>query len=85
MYKELYFINFQSAINAATKSMSIDLKNKNIMVVAMNPGWVKTDQGGEGAKIEVEHSVKSLLNVLDKVDSSQSGRLIQYDGEILEW
>ncbi len=65
--------------------MSIDLKNKNIKVVALNPGWVKTDQGGDGAKLEVEHSVNSLLNVLDKVDSSQSGRLIQYDGVTLEW
>lgn len=35
----------KSGINAATKSLSIDLKNYGIMAVNMHPGWVKTDLG----------------------------------------
>lgn len=35
----------KSGLNAATKSLSIDLKNDGIMAVNMHPGWVKTDMG----------------------------------------
>lgn len=65
--------------------MSLDLKDKNILVVAMNPGWVKTEQGGSDAKLEVCDSVSSLLKILDNVSKNQAGRLIQYDGKIIEW
>jgi NAD(P)-dependent dehydrogenase (short-subunit alcohol dehydrogenase family) len=35
----------KSGLNAATKSLSIDLKNDGIMAVNLHPGWVKTDMG----------------------------------------
>lgn len=35
----------KTGLNAATKSLSIDLKKDGIMAVNMHPGWVKTDMG----------------------------------------
>lgn len=35
----------KTGLNAATKSLSIDLKKEGIMAVNMHPGWVKTDMG----------------------------------------
>ncbi|ODN04817.1 C-factor [Orchesella cincta] len=75
----------RAAMNAATKSMSIDLRDKRIIVVGMNPGWVKTDQGGDEAPLSPEDSVAGILKVLDKVNGDQAGNLLQHDGKIVEW
>lgn len=37
----------KTGLNAATKSLSIDLKNDGIIAVNMHPGWVKTDMGNK--------------------------------------
>lgn len=75
----------KSGLNAATKSISIDLKNDGIMAVAMHPGWVKTDMGGEKAPMSVEESCNSMINTIYNLDASKNGGFIQYDGKSLPW
>lgn len=76
---------FQTAINSATKSMSIDLKKYGIMAIAMDPGWVQTDMGGSNAKIDVETSTSNIIKVLQSLEEKHSGQYIQYSGKILPW
>lgn len=45
---------FQAAINAATRSLSVDLKPDNILAVSLHPGWIKTDMGGKQAPLTLE-------------------------------
>lgn len=75
----------KSGLNAATKSLSIDLKNDKIIAVNMHPGWVKTDLGGPKAPLEVEQSCDSMVETILKLDQSHNGGFIQYDGKALPW
>lgn len=75
----------KSGVNAATKSLSIDLKNDKIMVTAMHPGWVKTDMGGPKAPLEIEQSCDSMVNTIFNLKPSHNGAFIQYDGKSLPW
>jgi NAD(P)-dependent dehydrogenase (short-subunit alcohol dehydrogenase family) len=75
----------KAALNAVTKSLSLDLKDKNIKVVSLHPGWVQTDMGGPEAKISVEESVKGLKKVLSQLSMEDSGTFIGYDGQRLSW
>ncbi|OXA50996.1 C-factor [Folsomia candida] len=75
----------RAASNAITKSISIDVKDKNILIAAINPGWVKTDQGGENAPLTPEESVSGILNVFENLTPSQSGLFFQYNGTIIPW
>lgn len=75
----------KSALNAATKSMSIDLKNEKILCVAMHPGWVKTDMGGSHAPMDIESSCKQMIQTIFKLNESNNGSFIQYDGKSLPW
>lgn len=75
----------KAALNAVTKSMSVDLKNKNIIVIALHPGWVKTDMGGKDAQIPIEESVDGLAKIFDTMQLKNSGQFINYQGNLLNW
>lgn len=73
------------ALNMATKSMSIDLKNDNILCTCLHPGWVQTDMGGSNAPMDVETSCKQMVETILSLDQTHNGRYIQYDGKLLPW
>lgn len=75
----------KSGLNAATKSLSIDLKNDGIMTVSLHPGWVKTDMGGPKAPMEVADSCEKMVNTIMNIDKSLNGGFIQWDGKKLPW
>ncbi|XP_045491043.1 C-factor [Colias croceus] len=75
----------KAALNAATKSMSIDLKKDAILVASMHPGWVKTDMGGKNAPLDVDTSVGGIFTTIDKLGENDTGKFLQYDGSELPW
>lgn len=72
-------------LNAATKSMSIDLKDHNILCVSIHPGWVRTDMGGSKAPLDIETSCATMVNTLYNLNESHNGNFVQYDGTRLKW
>uniref|UniRef100_A0A2M4BXT0 Putative short-chain dehydrogenase n=2 Tax=Anopheles marajoara TaxID=58244 RepID=A0A2M4BXT0_9DIPT len=75
----------KSALNAATKSMSIDLQGNGIMAIALHPGWVKTDMGGPKAPLAVDESCDAIVKTLLALNQSHNGQFLQYDGTALPW
>ncbi|XP_055632487.1 C-factor [Toxorhynchites rutilus septentrionalis] len=75
----------KSALNAATKSMSIDLRSNQIMAVAMHPGWVRTDMGGSKAPLAVEQSCEQMVQTVLSLGEKHNGGFLQYDGKELPW
>lgn len=75
----------KTALNAATKSMSVDLKGDKICCVALHPGWVKTDLGGSHAPLEIDSSCNEMIQTMFNLNESHNGTFIQYDGKKLAW
>jgi NAD(P)-dependent dehydrogenase (short-subunit alcohol dehydrogenase family) len=75
----------KAALNAAMKSIAIDLKDLGIGVVVLHPGWVKTDMGGPDALIEARESVRGMRQVIERFIPDQSGTFLKYDGSTLPW
>lgn len=75
----------KAALNAVMKSLAADLKEKGISVAVLHPGWVKTDMGGPGAKIEPAESIAGMRKVIDEMSVENTGRFINYDGKELPW
>ena len=75
----------KAALNAAMKSLSIDLQRDNIGVLIFHPGWVKTDMGGPHALIDAETSVCGMIKQISEFEMSQTGCFIKYDGMQLPW
>ncbi len=75
----------KAALNAVMKSLSIDLRGKEIIVVVVHPGWVRTDMGGSGATLDVHDAVAAMRELFQRLTMKDSGRFFQSDGSELPW
>ena len=79
------FRSSKAALNMITKGLSVDLAERGICVVALHPGWVNTDAGGEAAPLSVEDSVRAMRKLLDRLTLDDSGKFLAYDGSPIPW
>ncbi len=74
------------ALSMAGKSLSIDLKSKNIAVGILHPGLVKTRMTNFNPNgITPEQSVKGLIARIDQLNLENTGTFWHSNGEILPW
>ena len=81
----LLYRSGKAALNAAMKSLALDLQEHSIGVIMFHPGWVKTDMGGPDALIEVEESINGMIKVIEQFDISQTGCFVEYNGTLQPW
>jgi NAD(P)-dependent dehydrogenase (short-subunit alcohol dehydrogenase family) len=75
----------KAAVNMAMRSAAIDLAPRGIACVLVNPGWVKTDMGGQGAPLTATESVAALKRLIASIGLAQSGKFFNYDGREYPW
>ena len=75
----------KAAQNMATVQLALALAPRNILVVALSPGWVRTDMGGTGGEITPEESAAGLLQVIAGLKTQDSGRFLDWRGEPMSW
>ncbi len=75
----------KAGLNAAMKSVAVDLQEYGIQVAVLHPGWVKTDMGGPSAEISCETSVSAMRKVISNLSLETSGQFFEYDGSIIPW
>jgi NAD(P)-dependent dehydrogenase (short-subunit alcohol dehydrogenase family) len=75
----------KTALNQVVKSLSIDLAERDISVITLHPGWVRTDMGGANAEITTAECVDGLKSILQSAGLAQSGCFIEYDGSPIPW
>lgn len=75
----------KAALNAAVKSLSIDLKALGIPVVLLHPGWVRTDMGGPSAPLLPPQSVAGMRRVIEGLSMEKSGAFLDFSGKTLSW
>lgn len=75
----------KAAQNMVTSLLAQALAPRGIKVVALHPGWVRTDMGGDNAALSVADSATGLLQVIDHLGLDDSGRFLDWQGDPLPW
>ena len=81
----LPYATSKAALNMLVKGLAATLEPRGIVVVALSPGWVRTDMGGAGAPLGPETSVAGLRKVIATLKRDDSGRFFSHDGSPIPW
>ncbi|KAH8821962.1 putative short chain oxidoreductase [Xylogone sp. PMI_703] len=89
----------KAAMNMLAVQYALEFGNEGFTVLAISPGWLKTDMGSEKADLEVKTGVEAVKNLILKADPTMNGKFYnihvpgwenaegpnQYDGAELPW
>ena len=81
----LPYATSKAALNMLVKGLAAQLAPKGVIVVALSPGWVRTDMGGASAPLAPQTSVASLRNVIAGLKQRDSGKFLSHDGSPIPW
>ncbi len=75
----------KAALNMGVKKLTSELQQRGIIIVPLHPGWVQTDMGGKNATLQPPESIRGMLQVIDGLSMSDTGRYLTYAGDELPW
>ena len=75
----------KSALNMLSRRLAEKLRSKAIIVISMNPGWVKTSMGGPEAPTGIDEAIQFMTSTIEKLTIEETGRCIADDGKLIPW
>jgi NAD(P)-dependent dehydrogenase (short-subunit alcohol dehydrogenase family) len=75
----------KAALNAAGVSLAHDLRPRQIAVVILHPGFVRTDMTHGGGNVDAPEAARGLLERIDELTLETTGRFLHANGEELPW
>ncbi|HVY14342.1 MAG TPA: SDR family oxidoreductase [Rhodopila sp.] len=81
---ELYRAS-KAALNSLTRGLWGELRGRNLTVLSLHPGWVRTDMGGAGAPVSVEESAQGIVRVIEAQSGAYQHRYLDYNGSEIAW
>jgi len=75
----------KTALNMVTRCMAWELQPRAIAVVALGPGWVRTDLGGPTARLSVEEAIDKCVPTIATFTLEDTGTFRGHDGSVVPW
>lgn len=75
----------KAALNSLVRGFTADLVGKQVTVLAVHPGWVRTDMGGPAAPVGIEESVRGVVDVVEARAGTLRHGFVDYRGVELAW
>ena len=75
----------KAALNMITKILSYDVFDSGIVTMAIHPGWIRTDMGGEQAPLEIEEPVSQIISTIETTNIIKTGKFLDREGKVMPW
>ncbi|MAM63168.1 MAG: short-chain dehydrogenase [Maritimibacter sp.] len=71
----------KAALNKEMQGLATDLAPDAIPVVLLDPGWVRTDMGGDTAEEDPVAVARGFLDIADRLTIADTGKFFRFSGE----
>lgn len=75
----------KAALNMYTRALAGSDEMQGVTLVAVNPGWVQTDMGGDNATLTIDESVSAMTALFDRLKPDDTGAFLDRDGTPHPW
>lgn len=75
----------KSALNQLMRSYAVRHADDRRALLLMAPGWVKTEMGGPGARLEVDESIPPLVDTIEAQRGTPGLRYLDRNGKTIPW
>jgi NAD(P)-dependent dehydrogenase (short-subunit alcohol dehydrogenase family) len=75
----------KAALNTFMRSYAARQGGGHRTLVLMAPGWVRTDMGGEGARLTIDDSIPNVVKALDALHGTPGLHYVDYLGRTVAW
>lgn len=73
----------KAGLNMLARGMAMELQD--VIVIALAPGWCRTDLGGDEAELDPVESVAAQQATFDRLTPGDSGRFLDRHGAAVPW
>lgn len=74
----------KAALNMQTTILDRALRERGFNVLAVHPGWMRTDMGGANATLAPEETAEGMFRLIQGANGS-TPRFVQHDGKPFPW
>ncbi len=82
---ELEYCMSKAALNMQVRLLANALGPRGYRVLAVHPGWMRTEMGGAEADIEPEVAARGIFRLATDEGSAENGAFVDYTGNRLSW
>ena len=75
----------KTAVNMLTKFLAAELKNDNVIVNSVDPGWVKTDMGGPDAMLDIPDGIDTAVWLATAGASELQSGYFYKERQVIPW
>ena len=75
----------KAALNMLSLKQSQAPRPRGVTVIALHPGWVRSEMGGPRATLEPADAASSIAGMVDHLTIDHSGSFLQWDGTVHPW
>jgi len=83
--REYSYCMSKAALNMASRILQNALKDENIKVLALHPGWFSSDMGGADAPITPYEAAETIVKLLLDPPDLDGPVFVAPNGEVMEW
>lgn len=75
----------KAALNMYMRSLAAEIGHMGLISVIVDPGWMRTEMGGDHATQEPADSARGIVRLADQLHAEENGSFVTWQGQPVPW
>ena len=75
----------KAALNMYMRSLAAEIGHMGLISVLVDPGWMRTEMGGEHATQEPADSARGIIRLAEQLHAEENGSFVTWQGHPVPW